>query len=449
MLIERTNLAKILFFAICCLLSISAVYSQCSLNKNGCDSRYKFKSYVTAVDKSGSAYETQPILEYKIIYLFTDRLVFYKSKDQSPMLKEDDLYDSPSDKEMNIERVIFFGEIILQCGKFQNKLCHVEQIPNFEKFTSYGVINKEIANSKVQCIVIPFYENAYKDKDQKMAYICNSNPSEMYELIKFRNSISRKIEATHFLLSLDRFNGIHGILRKTEKFITVHKKHTVEVIGKIYDKGIYLIKNDKTQNFVKYYSFYQQRTEKTGAYLVRDIQGTDTLPPNWWQGFEEEPSPDNCCIYFRGDTENMVLCLADASGKKVESSTEVCSKKLTETYKEISSTLNNIKLYESYYELLSNHSKRKNCNSDEFKFFKSRLEANADYAIEEDCQNIIQYSNDEMKFKIDVCQKYYMEEMELELNQITLKNFEVVTGVRECVVDKNNMLSKSILLGKI
>jgi hypothetical protein len=447
MLIDRTNINKFLFYAIFFLLCISAVSPQCSLNKNGCDSRYKFLSYVTGVDKLGTRTESLGKLEYKIIYLFTDRMVFYKSKDQSPMLKDDDLNDSPAQIENNIERVIFFGEIILECGGSQNKLCHVEQIPGFEKLHSYNIVKKDVADAKIQCIVIPFYENAYKEIDEKMGYICSPNPSEIYELIKFRNSISRKIESTQFMLSLDRFNGIHGILRKSEKFITIHKKQFVEVIGKIYDKGIYLIKNDKTQAFVKHYTFYQLRTERTGAYIVRDVAGTDTLPPNWWEGFEEEPSPDNCCIYFKGDTENMVLCLADASGKKIESSTEICSKKLKESYKEITISLSNIKLYESYYELLTNQNKRKNCNSEEYKFMKNRLEYNANYSIEQDCQNILQNSNEEMKFKLEICQKYYMDEMELELNQITLKNFEVVSGVKECVIDKNNLLSKAILQG--
>jgi len=125
-------LNKLLIYALCFLLCVYGVYSECSPKINGCDSRYKFMSYVTSVDKIGDPVDSPPILEYRIVYLYTNRIVFYKSKDQSPMLKNDDLNDSPAQIEANIERVIYYGEIILECGGSLNKLCHVGQITDFE-----------------------------------------------------------------------------------------------------------------------------------------------------------------------------------------------------------------------------------------------------------------------------------------------------------------------------
>jgi hypothetical protein len=405
-------------------------------------------TYVTSVDKTGSAASTPTKTEYKIIYLFTDKIVFYKTEEQKPMLKNDDLSHTSVEMETNIERIIYFGEIMLQCGGSYNKLCHAGQLPNFEKLNSYNTVKTVISDAKVLCIVIPFYENAYKDKDQKLAYICETSTSKLSEFLKFKNLISRKIEKYQFLLSMDRFNGIHGILRKTENFITVFKKSPLNVIGKIYDKGIIIVKNEKSQEFVRYYSFYQQRTEVTGVSIVKDVQGTDMLPPNWWNGLEDEPTQDNCCMYFKGDSDSMFLCLADSSGKKIESSSDVCDKKLKESFKEASMSISNIKLYEANYELLTNKKKLENCDSEEYKFLKKRIETSADYSIRYDCQTLVQYSNEETNFKLDFCRKYYMDELELEIIQITLSTFEVSVGVKKCVMEKHNLYSKSILDGK-
>jgi hypothetical protein len=448
-LMSRKNFNKILFYFFCLTIFISSVNSQCSPATNGCEIRSKFKVYVTAVDKNGASVSVIDKPEFKIIYVFTDRIVFYKTKDQSPILTFDDTPEPPSQLEENIERVVYFGEVILECGGSKNKLCHVEQTPNYEKTSSFKDIKELFVNAQVQCLILPFFESAYKDRDQKIAYICEENITNISALIKFNSYISRKIERFQFLLSMDRYNTFHGILRLTENFMTVYNNQMIPVIGKIYNRKMVFLKNDKTQDFLFSYPFAQQSTQRSGAYIVKDIQGTPDLPNNWWDGFAEEPSPDNCCIYFKGDTENMVLCLADQTGTKVESSPMICADKVKIIYKEIDIPISNIKLYEAYYELLVNPLKRRKCESDEYVFLKKRLEDSADYCIEQDCRTIMQYSKDTKENNILSCEKYYTAEFELEINQITLSNFEVLKGVRTCVVDKFSLNTKTTLSGNL
>jgi len=444
---SRENFIRILFYFLCFFIFISSVQSQCSLSRNGCDSRFKFKVYITAVAKDGAAVSLVDKPEYKIIFLFTDRIVFYKTEDKSPMLSLDDSSHSQSKLEESIERVIYFGEVILECGGSKNKLCHVEQTPNYEKKPSFYEVRKYFPHPGTQCIILPFFESVYKDRDQKIVYICEDSISKIYNLIQFNNLISRKIERFQFLLSMDRYNTFHGILRLTEKLITVYNNQMVSVIGKIYNRKIIFLKNDKSKEYLFSYPFVQQSTQRTGAFIVKDIQGTGQLPSTWWEGFPDEPSPDSCCIYLKGDTESLVICQADQTGTRVESSPIVCADKVKQIYKEIDIPISNIKLYEAYYELLVNPLKRNKCESDEYVFMKKRLEDSADYSIDQDCRTIMQYSSDTKENKLELCRKYYMDELELEINQITLSNFEVLKGVRNCVVDKFSLNSKSTLNG--
>ena len=71
---------KVIIYLTIILLLITQTYSQC-VKEIGCQSRTKFLSYVTVTSKDNKPLPLQSKIDYKLIYVFNDRLVFYTSKD--------------------------------------------------------------------------------------------------------------------------------------------------------------------------------------------------------------------------------------------------------------------------------------------------------------------------------------------------------------------------------
>jgi hypothetical protein len=255
----------------------------------------------------------------------------------------------------------------------------------------------------------------------------------LYNIITFKNFLSRKIELYQLKVSGDRFNGFNGLLKRKSKFITHFDGKTYPVIGKIYNAGISLTMNDETNRFLKNYSFYQQREHKYGAYIVSQGLAKNKVPQGWAGGMNPEPSPE-CCFFFKGETENLILCQASADGKSVESASDICQVKMKSYYGDIFNSLRGIKFAESYQELSHNKKKLKNCKSQEYKILKWRAEKTIDYAVNVDCKLIMNYVNsDELSQKLLFCRKNYSDELKLELKLMSLDNDEIYDGISKCV----------------
>ena len=428
------NLKLCLLGIVCLLLMITNVVSECNI-KYGCLARQKFMSYVTVQGKDGEPLPLRTILNYKVLYIFTDRIVFYTSSDSgSPSLEADDTTDQVDKIESKMERVINYGDILLDCGKYNNKLCHAQEYPQIDKNQSFKKIQETIRNNAdVFCLVLPFFENGYQKVHEKMAYICAMTPKDLYNIITFKNYLSRKIELYQLKVSGDRFNGFNGLLKRRSKFITIIDGKTVPVIGRIYNRGISLTANDETRRFLKNYSFYQQREHKNGCFLVSDGLAKNKIPPNWANGMNPEPSPE-CCLYFKGETENMVLCQASADGKSVESASDICQIKMKSYFKDVFNSLRGIKFSEAYHELSHNKKKLETCKSAEYKILKWRAEKTIDYAVNVDCKFIMNYVNsDEYQQKLLFCRKNYSDELKLELKLMSLDNDTIYDGINRCV----------------
>ena len=80
--------------------------------------RQKFISYVTVLNKDGIPQPKLSITNYKVIYIFTDRIAFYSSSASGDAtLEPEDTVTKIPKIEAKIERVINFGEIILDLWK--------------------------------------------------------------------------------------------------------------------------------------------------------------------------------------------------------------------------------------------------------------------------------------------------------------------------------------------
>jgi hypothetical protein len=361
--------------------------------------------------------------------------VFYTSTDAgNPALEPEEFEEQIPKIEAKIERVINFGEIILDCGKYHNKLCHAQEYPGIDKIPSYNEVRKKIVNNAdVFCLIMPFFENGYMQSHEKMAYICAVAAQDLYNVITFKNYISRKIELYQLKTSNDRYNGFNGLLRRKTKFVATFDGMTVPVLASITNVGMQFNSADGTNKHLKFYSFYQQRLAKAGAHIVVDGLKKHKVPPAWSNGINPPPSPE-CCVFFKGETEDVTVCIAGPDGKQVEGAVDICKNKMKLLYGDFWNTLRGIKFAEAFHELTHNKVKEAKCKSEEYNIMKYRAEKTIDYAINVDCRYVMNYiSTDEYQQKHRFCYKNYGDELKLELKLMSLDNESVYNAINNCV----------------
>ena len=110
-------------------------------------------------------------LDNKIIYLYNDRLVFYQSDQPSETIMELELKDviPKSIDEKKVERIVYFSEIILDCGKFNNNLCHAKNYSHISGIKYLKKIREKIPSfPEIKCLVIPFMKTHMKSCMKKL-----------------------------------------------------------------------------------------------------------------------------------------------------------------------------------------------------------------------------------------------------------------------------------------
>jgi hypothetical protein len=410
----------------------SLVDCECTIKK-GCLTRKKFMSYVTVIGKEGKPIISRSIMNYKVVYIFTDRLVFYTSVDSGSGSLEQEATVELKEQESRIERVINFGEIILDCGKFKNKLCHAQEYNRIDQIDSFKMVQKTIKNNPdALCLLIPFFENGYEKIHDKIAYICGTEAKDLYNIISFKQYLSRQVEFYQLNVSLDRYNGFNGLLRKQLNVVVKTKEGKKPAIAKIFNKGISFVSTESTAELIIYYSFYELRKYSYGAYKVKEGLNTKKVPDTWSQGLAPAPLPD-CCIYLNGEQTKTVFCLGDNNGG-IETAIDICQNRIDRVYQEIRIALRGIYFSEGFHEIQNNKSKSSNCNSKEFGVFRYRAEKTTEYAVETDCKLVMNYVNsDDYKKKFDWCKKNFADELKLELKLMSLKDETVYEAINNCV----------------
>lgn len=428
----KSSLLTLIFVMIFLVDLISIVDCECTIKK-GCLTRKKFMSYVTVIGKDGKPIISRSIMNYKIIYIFTDRLVFFTSTDSGSASLEQESVIELKEQESRIERVINFGEIILDCGKYKNKLCHAQEYNRIDQIDSFKLVKKNIKNNPdALCLLIPFFENGYQKIHDKIAYICGTEAKDLYNIISFKQYLSRQVEFYQLNVSLDRYNGFNGLLRKQLNVIVKTKDGKKSAIAKIFNKGISFVSTEPTGGLIRYYSFYELRKHSFGAYKIKDGLKSRQVPETWSQGISPTPLPD-CCIYLNGEQSKTTFCLANKDNG-LETAIDICQNRIDRVYQEIKIALRGIHFSESFHEIQNNKSKSSNCNSKEFIVFKDRAEKTTEYAIETDCELVMSYVNsDDYKKKFDWCKKNFADELKLELKLMSLKDEKVYEAINNCV----------------
>lgn len=437
--IKHKSYLRLSLFLLITILSFLNINNSPCTPENGCIGRHKYMSYVTVLSKDGKPLISRSIMNYKVIYIFTDRLVFYSSTDAGNAALEAETVQPLPEQESKIERVINYGDVLLDCGKYKNKLCHAQEYAGIDQIESYKLVKKTVTqSSEALCILIPFFENGYKKMHDKIAYICGMQVKELYAIIAFKHFMSRNIEYYQLHNSLDRYNGFNGLLHKQLNMVINKNQRSASVIAKFYNQGI-TFANQETKLFHSYYSYHDLRKNGFGAYKVKDGLASNKVPDNWAQGFSPKPVVD-CCIYLKGELHKMTICLGDDSGS-LETAQDVCRVKTEKLYSEIRISLRGTAFSEAFYEIQSNKIKAADCKSKEFAVFKYRLINTSHYAIENDCKMVMNYVNtDDNSKKSQWCKKNFEDELSLEKRLMGLNKDPVYQAIDRCVYNNNSNL---------
>jgi hypothetical protein len=388
----------------------------------------KFKVFNSKIDKMGT--EKPSDFKYKKLYTFKDRLVIMTS--DNPETRNPDL-----EREMNIqeteeriERIINFSDIMLNCGGFNNKLCLVKDFPGIEKI-SYSAIKAGTKYCESSCLIIPFYDNLTTDINKKVVYICaGSNVhDDILKFLTFKNELSRDIDAYQLQVFSDGNSSSNGQLRTEEKFVTVVNNIQENVTAKIYNTAILMTNQD--WKLLKSYSLFQQRLVENDIYTIAGAKEKGILTDEWIRVFQNGSPISDCCLYLKGEIENLPLCLGNGSGFEADATT--CSKRLGNFIDQVNIGLKKIKFMDSYGIISRNINKPVNCESTEYQVMKSRAEKTLDNAMKIDCKTIMVFSDAGNEVKTDSCFNIYQYDFTSEKDMMSLGNQLIFKHIQTCV----------------
>ncbi len=283
------------------------------------------------------------------------------------------------------------------------------------------------------CLLIPFFEKEYEKIKDNIAYVCGSDAKDLYEIISFKNFLSRQIEFYQLNLTSDRDNGLNKVISKSIKVILKTKDgKTKSAIANISNKGIDFNSVEASRELIQYYSFNEFKKNSFNPFIVREGISKKIIPQNWSQGFDPAILPD-CCIYLNGEQTKTYFCLANKEGV-IETAAEVCKNRINNLLKDLRIITKRILFSESFHEIKNNKQKANNCKSNEFSLFIYRAEKTVQYAVETDCKLVINYINtDDYNKKFDWCKNNIVDELKLELKLMSLKDGGVYEAINNCV----------------
>jgi len=281
----------VLFFIISLL-----TYSNCfdCSQELGCQLKKKFYCFVSSSGTRGETKKLESTINFKNVYVFKDKIVFYKAK--LPQENRAELEIPNLNRGMNeayIERLIPFRHIILECGKFQTRICHSKDLPAITKSEEYKVIRKEIENADDKCVAFTYYDRAYKTEGEKTALICVTDTGQINELLAFKNFLSRSISEYHLEEANNRFDASEGIEIFKDHYITYKNNKPIQVKADVRGKSILLTTDDDKNEYVKSIQLIGLRN--SGAYSIQRANELKKLKEGWADQLNFPP-PQDCCI---------------------------------------------------------------------------------------------------------------------------------------------------------
>lgn len=277
----------------------------------GCLLKKKFFGYVSSADTRGEAHKMESNINYKNIFVFRDKIVFYKANLPQENIAEQEVQNlNPDMNEAYIERLIPFRHILLECGKYGTRICQSKLLPLIGKSAAYTTIKSKIENADDKCIAFSFIESAFDKTTEKIAVLCTTDPRQVKELLSFKNFLSRTVLKYHFQEATTRYDAKAGIEVASGHFISYINNKPTQVFASFNSKSIMMVSDNKKKDFLGDIKYLGIRN--SGAYSLRVATEKKKLKDGWSDALSSPP-PLDCCIVMPGILFyifiNFLLCL--------------------------------------------------------------------------------------------------------------------------------------------
>lgn len=397
----------------------------------GCLLKKKFFAYVSNADTRGVGHSTESNINFKNIFVFRDKIVFYKASLPQENVSEQEVPGlNPQMNEAHIERLISFRYLNLQCGKYETRICHASELPQIAKSEAYKTVKAKIANSSEKCIAFTFFDEAYPTEEQKIAILCITDARQVKDLLAFKNFLSRKVAGYHLYEAVNRYDSSSGIEISNGHYISYINNKPTPVYASIREKSILLATDDTKRDYLTTIKLLGLRN--SGAYSLRKASELKKLKDGWSDSLSSPP-PLDCCLALPSEERISLLCIPNGFKKKeIEVKKEKCASAMQRTLKTIWTELRKIQFAEKLSILVTDLRVSGNCNSPEYKIFKNMIIDSGRTAINTDCKILMQYSPDLFMTKKDYCLKHYVDEIEMMIKLIVLGNKRFWNSLKDC-----------------
>lgn len=272
------------------------IQAEICLEDEGCKHVKKKLTFIPLINTVGNETPALESFDYKIIKVFTNSIAFYFSKDNSA------LFDSSiTMSESDLARRVLFSKINLDCGLDGNKLClgyQYLEIYNKISYKATGIdtISNLEGEFNKQCIIIPIIDATKRSLSDNLIYICEENKDNLREFLKFRDKLSRLIDA----YSLTRLRDINSVANSVS---------LKEDLLKTADSNLNMSSLMVRLNSIKIQGFLSPQNLNTKVFEIiliniNPIVGVQPvltairngiLSANWSEGFIPKPI-DSCCF---------------------------------------------------------------------------------------------------------------------------------------------------------
>ena len=314
------------------LLLLTSVLSNNCLGTPGCLLKEKYKvAFSTSALTDGSTPSREN--KEKIVFFFSNRLVITASVD-SINSENPSEYDQnkTTQKEIGktVEKIIFYGNILLDCGVHSNLLCTINQ-SNSNNPNSESEKQVEGNNSLGDfCFVLKTFDSQ-KTTDIKFKEVIFCPLG-----IPGKNFFLKRLQISQFILRsqtlygkqitpyyagnlLDRFSvkaGYSGTpLNSYDGYFTLDEIHLV----------------DKNKDMNKYKRFSLSEMTKGSVYYLKCPNSLTSLAKEVSNQFAKEVVSPSCCLFFKTSEKDFAVCLSNEAGS-IESDEALCKVKLEKIF---------------------------------------------------------------------------------------------------------------------
>lgn len=276
----------------------------------------KLKTFNPVMDQYGRRVFSEEKFEYKVVFIFEDKLTIYKSAKDNAQIQNTEV-DENNQKNLSedkIELKVLLAEINLDCGGNSSYLCTLEEYTDLKANTDGFEMEKKVEEGSrdfqdsrgSRCLILPviaYYrkDNSFEDKNQSnIIYICEPNAAKtkLFYVLKFK--LSRLILQENARLTKDTHNALNSLPRMSGKFYISDKS------------AFYLSTFDLRFNkMVGFYpgvisidSYYKELVGLRATPLASGL--LDQSVPEDWKNYlnildekqKTEIPDDECCFYI-------------------------------------------------------------------------------------------------------------------------------------------------------